>query len=148
MEKVTTKIFGYVRVSSKEQNLARQIDSLKQYVPDERDIYADKLSGKDFNRPAYNTLKNMVRSGDTIYIHEMERLGRNKNEIKENLEYYREKGVMIRILNLPTTLIDYSQYDNKLQKMVNIKNNILNEGMSSNIIAQIVCMLVESRTTV
>lgn len=57
MEKVTTKIFGYVRVSSKEQNLARQIDSLKQYVPDERDIYADKLSGKDFNRPAYNTLK-------------------------------------------------------------------------------------------
>ena len=45
MEKVTTKIFGYVRVSSKEQNLARQIDSLKQYVPDERDIYADKLSG-------------------------------------------------------------------------------------------------------
>lgn len=50
MEKVTTKIFGYVRVSSKEQNLARQIDSLKQYVPDERDIYADKLSGKDFNR--------------------------------------------------------------------------------------------------
>lgn len=78
MEKVTTKIFGYVRVSSKEQNLARQIDSLKQYVPDERDIYADKLSGKDFNRPAYNTLKNMVRSGDTIYIHEMERLGRKK----------------------------------------------------------------------
>lgn len=69
MEKVTTKIFGYIRVSSKEQNLARQIDSLKQYVPDERDIYADKLSGKDFNRPAYNTLKNIVRSGDTIYIY-------------------------------------------------------------------------------
>ena len=132
MEKVTTKIFGYVRVSSKEQNLARQIDSLKQYVPDERDIYADKLSGKDFNRPAYNTLKNMVRSGDTIYIHEMERLGRNKNEIKENLEYYREKGVMIRILNLPTTLIDYSQYDNKLQKMLmEMVNNILIEVLAT-----------------
>ena len=132
MEKVTTKIFGYVRVSSKEQNLARQIDSLKQYVPDERDIYADKLSGKDFNRPAYNTLKNMVRSGYTIYIHEMERLGRNKNEIKENLEYYREKGVMIRILNLPTTLIDYSQYDNKLQKMLmEMVNNILIEVLAT-----------------
>nr|WP_218149481.1 recombinase family protein [Succiniclasticum ruminis] len=51
----TVKIFGYIRVSSKDQNLDRQIDSLKQYVPDERDIYSDKLSGKDFKRrnPGY-----------------------------------------------------------------------------------------------
>ena len=70
----TAKIFGYIRVSSKDQNLDRQIDSLKQYVPDERDIYSDKLSGKDFNRPAYQTLKAMLRPGDTLYIHEMERL--------------------------------------------------------------------------
>ena len=50
-----SKVFGYVRVSSKDQNLDRQFESLKQYVPDERDIYADKQSGKDFNRPAYLT---------------------------------------------------------------------------------------------
>ena len=71
MGETSTKIFGYIRVSSKEQNLARQIDSLKQYVPDERDIYADKLSGRDLHRPAYQTLRQMVRTGDTIYIHDV-----------------------------------------------------------------------------
>ena len=128
MDENFNKIFGYIRVSSKEQNLDRQIDSLKQYVPNERDIFADKLSGKDFNRPAYQTLKMMVRPGDTIYIHEMERLGRNKEEIKNELEYFKGKGVYIRILNLPTTLIDYSQFDSKLQKMV---NNILIEVLAT-----------------
>ena len=98
MDENFNKIFGYIRVSSKEQNLDRQIDSLKQYVPNERDIFADKLSGKDFNRPAYQTLKMMVRPGDTIYIHEMERLGRNKEEIKNELEYFKGKGVHLRTL--------------------------------------------------
>ena len=97
----TAKIFGYIRVSSKDQNLDRQIDSLKQYVPDERDIYSDKLSGKDFNRPAYQTLKVMLRPGDTLYIHEMERLGRNKKEVMEELRFFKELDVSIRILNLP-----------------------------------------------
>ena len=99
-----SKVFGYVRVSSKDQNLDRQFESLKQYVPDERDIYADKQSGKDFNRPAYVTLKQMLREGDILYVHELERLGRNKQEVKENLEYFRSKGVIVKILNLPTTL--------------------------------------------
>ena len=132
MDENFNKIFGYIRVSSKEQNLDRQIDSLKQYVPNERDIFADKLSGKDFNRPAYQTLKMMVRPGDTIYIHEMERLGRNKEEIKNELEYFKGKGVYIRILNLPTTLIDYSQFDSKLQKMLmEMVNNILIEVLAT-----------------
>ena len=132
MDENFNKIFGYIRVSSKEQNLDRQIDSLKQYVPNERDIFADKLSGKDFNRPAYQTLKMMVRPGDTIYIHEMERLGRNKEEIKNELEYFKGKGVYIRILNLPTTLIDYSQFDSKLQKMLmEMVNNILIEVLGT-----------------
>ena len=132
MDENFNKIFGYIRVSSKEQNLDRQIDSLKQYVPNERDIFADKLSGKDFNRPAYQTLKMMVRPGDTIYIHEMERLGRNKEEIKNELEYFKGKGVYIRILNLPTTLIDYSQFDSKLQKMLmELVNNILIEVLAT-----------------
>lgn len=132
MNVTNTKIFGYIRVSSKEQNLNRQIDSLKQYVPDERDIYADKLSGKDFNRPAFQTLKNMVRPGDTIYIHEMERLGRNKQEILENLRYFKEHDVVIKILNLPTTLIDYSKFDSKLQKMLmEMINNIMIEILAT-----------------
>ena len=116
MKAVNPKTFGYIRVSTKEQNLDRQIDSLRQYVKDERDIYADKQSGKDFNRPAYMALKQALRSDDTLYVHEMERLGRNKKEIKENLEYFREIGVTIRILNLPTTLIDYEMFDYRFGK--------------------------------
>ncbi len=133
MGQTSTKIFGYIRVSSKEQNLARQVDSLKQYVPDERDIYADKLSGRDLYRPAYQTLRQMVRTGDTIYIHEMARLGRNKEDILQELRYYKEKGVIVRILNLPTTLIDYSTYgDNKLQRtLMGMVNNILIEVLAT-----------------
>lgn len=127
-----SKVFGYVRVSSKDQNLDRQFESLKQYVPDERDIYADKQSGKDFNRPAYVTLKQMLREGDILYVHELERLGRNKQEVKENLEYFRSKGVIVKILNLPTTLVDYSKFDSKLQKMLlEMVNNILIEVLAT-----------------
>ena len=132
METTNTKKFGYIRVSYKDQNLARQIDSLKKYVDDERDIFADKMSGKDFNRPAFQTLKNMVRAGDTIYVHEMERLGRNKQEILENLREFKAKGVIIRILNIPTTMIDFSAYDSKLQKMMlEMINNIMIEVMAT-----------------
>lgn len=133
MENSNAKTFGYVRVSTREQNLARQIDNLKKYVLDERDIYADKVSGKDMYRPAYQTLRQMVRSGDTLYIHEMARLGRNKEDILQELRYYKEKGVIVRILNLPTTLVDYSIYgDNKLQKaLMNMVNNILIEVLAT-----------------
>ena len=133
MENSNAKTFGYVRVSTREQNLARQIDNLKKYVPDERDIYADKVSGKDLYRPAYQTLRQMVRSGDTLYVHEMARLGRNKEDILQELRYYKEKGVIVRILNLPTTLVDYSIYgDNKLQKaLMNMVNNILIEVLAT-----------------
>ena len=132
MDSNFNKTFGYIRVSSKDQNLARQIDSLRQYVANERDIFADKLSGKDFNRPAYQALKNVVRPGDTIYIHEMERLGRNKEEIKNELEYFKNKGVFVRILNLPTTLIDYTQFDSKMQQtLMEMVNNILIEVLAT-----------------
>ena len=60
-----TKTFAYIRVSSKDQNLDRQIDSMKKYVQDNRDIYYDKLSGKNFERPGYQSLKFTLRSGDT-----------------------------------------------------------------------------------
>ena len=127
-----SRIFGYIRVSTKEQNLDRQIESLRQYVTDERDIFADKLSGKDFNRPAYQTLRLVVRPGDTIYIHEMERLGRNKSEIKQELEYFKEQGVRVCILNLPTTMIDYGQFESKMQRIImEMVNNILIEVLAT-----------------
>ena len=71
----------YVRVSSKDQNEARQLDSMYALGIDERDIHIDKQSGKDFNRPQYQALKLRLRNGDTLYIHSLDRLGRNKEMI-------------------------------------------------------------------
>ena len=75
------KIFGYARVSSKEQNEERQLVAFKEYNIDERDIYIDKQSGKDFNREQYNVLKNVLRENDLLVIKSIDRLGRNYNMI-------------------------------------------------------------------
>ena len=74
----------------------------------------------------------MLRPGDMLYIHEMERLGRNKKEVMEELRFFKEHDVVIRILNLPTTLLDFSQYDSKLQKMLmEMVNNVLIEVLAT-----------------
>lgn len=75
------KIFGYARVSSKEQNEERQLEAFKEFNIDERDIYIDKQSGKDFNRGQYNILKNALRENDLLVIKSIDRLGRNYNMI-------------------------------------------------------------------
>ena len=72
-----SKIFGYARVSSKEQNEERQLVAFKEYGIDERDIYIDKQSGKDFNREQYSTLKHISRENDLLVIKSIDRLGRN-----------------------------------------------------------------------
>ena len=71
------KIFGYARVSSKEQNVERQLVAFKEYGIEERDIYIDKQSGKDFDREQYNTLKHILRENDLLVIKSIDRLGRN-----------------------------------------------------------------------
>lgn len=78
---MNNKIFGYARVSSKEQNEDRQINAFKDYNIDERDIYVDKQSGKDFNREQYNILKHILRENDILVIKSIDRLGRNYNMI-------------------------------------------------------------------
>ena len=110
--------YGYARVSTDDQNEDRQLVALRAAGVTSENIFTDHKSGKDFNRPAYQTLKAMLRPGDTLYIHEMERLGRNKKEVMDELRFFKEHDVVIRILNLPTTLLDFSQYDSKLQKML------------------------------
>lgn len=72
-----SKVFGYARVSSKEQNEERQLVAFKEYDIDERDIYIDKQSGKDFNREQYSTLKHILRENDLLVIKSIDRLGRN-----------------------------------------------------------------------
>lgn len=124
---MTSKIFGYARVSSKEQNLDRQLDSLKQYVPDERDIFIDKLSGKDTNRPGLNNLLYTLRAGDTLYIHSLDRLGRNTEDIKALLHELKQKEVTVRILDLPTSMADYGEAGKGIMELI---NNIILEVMA------------------
>lgn len=102
--------FAYLRVSSKEQNLARQIDSIRQledYI-DERDIYIDKQSGKDFNRPEWQALKRSIRSGDTLFVTSLDRLGRNKQAILDEWQWLIKNKINIVVLDMP--LLDTRKY--------------------------------------
>lgn len=78
---MNSKIFGYARVSSKDQNEERQLLAFKELGINERDIYIDKQSGKDFDRKHYSTLKNILRENDLLVIKSIDRLGRNYNMI-------------------------------------------------------------------
>ena len=91
------RVFGYARVSSKEQNLTRQMEQLKQYVPEEN-ILTDKASGKDIDRPSYQALKGALglRQGDTLLVTSLDRLSRNKEHIKQELQWFRDKGVRLK----------------------------------------------------
>ena len=126
------RTYGYGRVSTKGQSEERQIESLMKYVPDVRNIYIDKKSGKDFEREQYNLMKGQIRPGDTLYIHELDRLGRNKVLILQELEYYRDHKVVVRILNVPSTLTDYSNLgDDTLQRsLIEAMNKMLIEVLA------------------
>lgn len=98
--------FGYARVSTKEQNLDRQLEILRQYV-DDRDIVTDKQSGKDFERDGYRDLKNRsLRSGDTLYIKELDRLGRDYSQIKKEYTELIEMGVNVVVIDTPLLSTD------------------------------------------
>ena len=98
----SNKVYGYVRVSTKEQHLDRQINAMLEYGVNERDIIEDKQSGKDFNRSGYLTLKNsLLRQGDTLIIKELDRLGRNMDMIKTEWQELQTKGVDIVVIDTP-----------------------------------------------
>lgn len=99
---MVSKVYGYARVSSKEQNLDRQIQALKKYGVNERDIVIDKQSGKDFNREGYQSLKNsLLREGDTLVIKELDRLGRNMEQIKNEWQELEQLRINIVVLDNP-----------------------------------------------
>lgn len=99
------KIFGYVRVSSKEQNEDRQLIAFKEFGIDERDIYIDKQSGKDFNREQYNILKHILRENDVLVIKSIDRLGRNYNMIIDEWKDI-TKNIKADIVVLDMPLLD------------------------------------------
>ena len=119
--------YFYARVSSKGQNLSRQLEAAKVYASEYDKIFCDKKSGKNFEREEYQAMKSVLRPGDEVVFKELDRLGRNKTAVKEELEWFKENKITFRILDVPTTLIDF-QGQGWLQDMV---NNILIEVMTS-----------------
>ena len=121
--------YGYGRVSAKDQSLARQLAALKAYAPDLDDdhIFTDKQSGKNFNRKQYIKLKSILLPGDEVLVEELDRLGRNKEEIKAELEWFKAHGVIVRVFDIPTTLIDFQGQD----WVADMVNNILIEVLGA-----------------
>lgn len=94
--------FGYARVSSKDQNLTRQISALKEAGIDKRNIFTDRQSGKDFDRPGYRKLVEKLQKQDELYIKSIDRLGRNYNEILEQWRFLTKvKGINMMVLDFP-----------------------------------------------
>ena len=94
--------YGYIRVSSKEQNEARQLDALHEQGIADSNIYMDKQSGKDFNRPRYKTLYRKLKKGDVLYIKSIDRMGRNYDEIIQEwrrITRFRESDIVV--LDMP-----------------------------------------------
>ena len=114
------------RVSSKEQNLARQLKIARDRfdIPDEN-VFCDKMTGSSFDRPQYKRLKETVKAGDEIIVKEFDRFGRDKDEMKRELQWFKEKGVIVRILDIPTTLIDFQDQTWVLEMVNNILIEVL-----------------------
>lgn len=123
-------IFGYIRVSSKEQNPQRQIEALKEHEKRLKDenIFIDKQTGKNLNRDKYLKLKKILREGDTLIVKELDRFGRNKEMIKNELSWLNDKGIRTQVLDIPTTLMELPEESAWVIKMV---NNILIEVLGS-----------------
>lgn len=124
-----SKTFYYARVSTKDQNLDRQLAVFYNMGADDRDIIVDKESGKDFNRTGYQALKNgMLREGDTLVVKSLDRLSRNKSDIKRELEYFKETNIRLKIIDIPTTMMDLPEGQEWVFDMV---NNILIEVLGT-----------------
>lgn len=119
-------IYHYCRVSSTDQNLDRQLKALAAYKVADK-VFTDKASGKDTERDAYQEMKRTVRAGDEVIIKELDRLGRKKSDIKDELQWFKAQSVTVRVLDVPTTLFDFGD-QTWIQDMV---NNVLIEVLGS-----------------
>jgi DNA invertase Pin-like site-specific DNA recombinase len=114
---MSKKTFGYIRVSSKDQNVARQLKEMQDLRIDERDIFIDKASGKDFDRPQYKALIQCLREADLLYIKSIDRLGRNSRQIKKEWEYItQEIKADIKVIDME--LLDTTKHKDTLGTFV------------------------------
>lgn len=107
--------YGYARVSSKDQNLDRQLDQLKAIGIEPRNIFCDKASGKNFNRPSWNSLIDQLQKGDLLVVVSLDRMGRNYTDIKEQWQHITHTiGADIKVLDMP--MLDTSQTAESLDR--------------------------------
>lgn len=102
---------------------------LRKYVP-ESQIVIDKASGKNLDRQGYQALKGALglRPGDSLYVTSLDRLSRNKNDIRKELEWFKENNIILKVLDLPTTMVEFPEEQSWISDMI---NNILIEVLSS-----------------
>ena len=123
------RTYYYARVSTKEQNLDRQIAAFVALGAEEREIITDKESGKSLDRPGYQALKNVIlRQGDTLVVKSLDRLSRSKTDIRNELQYFKDQGIRLKVIDLPTTMMDLPEGQSWVFEMV---NNILIEVMGT-----------------
>lgn len=131
--------YGYVRVSSREQNEARQLAAMCNAGLQPEYIFAEKQSGRDFDRPQYKKLLRRLRRGDTLFVQSIDRLGRNYREIIEQWQYLTsEKGVDIVVLDMP--LLDTRRRDEKKAR----DNKIYFKKMGDCVQMHLTCIFSES----
>ena len=107
--------YGYARVSSKDQNLDRQLDQLKAIGIEPRNIFCDKASGKNFNRPSWDNLINQLQKGDLLVVVSLDRMGRNYTEIKEQWQHItHDIGADIKVLDMP--ILDTTKTNDSLDR--------------------------------
>lgn len=123
------KTFYYARVSTREQNLDRQLEAFRALGADEREIITDKESGKNLDRPGYQALKSaMLRPGDTLIVKSLDRLSRSKSDIHNELQWFKDNSICLKVIDLPTTMMDLPSGQEWVFEMV---NNILIEVLGT-----------------
>lgn len=100
--------YGYIRVSSKDQNEDRQVIAMEELGLEAGMIFIDKASGKDFARPEYQLVRRLLKKDDTLFVKSLDRFGRNKQEILQEWQYFMETGIHIVVIDLP--ILDTRKY--------------------------------------
>lgn len=119
------KFVAYHRTSTKDQHLDRGINEITEYCKSnniklyKNKVYTDQKTGKNFDRPRYQMLKDeILEEGDVLIVTELDRLGRNKEATLQELRFYKEHNIRVMVLELPTTLIDLSSMENSMARMM------------------------------
>lgn len=129
------KCVAYHRTSTTDQHLDRGITEINKYCEENKiplyknKVYTDQMTGKNFDRPRYQMLKDeILEHGDTLIISELDRLGRNKDATLRELRYFKDNSIRVMILEIPTTLQDFSKCSNEMASMIlETINNMLIE---------------------